>query len=160
MATRHRPPAAAVPPAPRETMSGRASVTRAARATPLRYDRRVFEMPPKLRPPDTRGFHVLLGLGVLATYLYALRHAQRWLPGLAAAGHPLALGMGRAGRGFGIVLALPFAAVVCFLFPGWLKRAFSPRTPPLYDYLLTEGFWYAVGYSLLAVALGVFALFR
>jgi hypothetical protein len=65
-----------------------------------------------------------------------------------------------AGTGLAVIYGLPLAAIACFLMPRRLMYWFSPRLPPAYDYLLTESFWYLVGYLLLALAVAVLLLFR
>jgi hypothetical protein len=109
-----------------------------------------------------RKVHVLLGMSVLAVYLYVCFHISRVLPNLAIVensdvGHmPIA----RASRGLLVVYGLPICAIACFLFPTHLKWWLSPRTRPLEDYLLTEGVWYVIGYGLLLLSIAVMMLFR
>jgi len=67
---------------------------------------------------------------------------------------------GKAARGYWVIYGLPVAAIVCFLFPRRLTWWLSPRPPPLYEYLITDGVWYVLGYCLLAVGIGVLLLFR
>jgi hypothetical protein len=104
--------------------------------------------------------HRGIGLALLGLYAYLITHLSSLLPGLdfTPIGFP-AIG-NKSGVGFLIVLGLPLVSVACFLLPTHLMWWFSPRTPPDYEYLLTEGFWYLVGYVLLALSLGLFSLFR
>jgi hypothetical protein len=110
-----------------------------------------------------RVFHTTLGIALLLIYLYVMTHLERFLPGLAAAADvhvSSGISRSRASRGFAVIFGLPLAAIVCFLFPQRLKWWLSPRPPPEFDYLLTEPFWYAVGYILAALGLGLLLLFR
>lgn len=105
-----------------------------------------------------RTIHVTLGAVLLLIYLYFIAHVSRYFPELAAA-HSAGAG-GRASRGLLIVYGLPLCAIACFFFPTRLKWWLSPRTPPLDDYLLGEGFWYFMGYALALLSVGVAMLFR
>jgi hypothetical protein len=104
--------------------------------------------------------HRGLGVVVLCLYVYLMTHLSSLLPGLDLAPTPVAMAGNKRGTGLLIILGLPLLAVACFLFPTQLKWRFSPRTPPDFDYMLTEGFWYLIGYVLLALSLGVLAIFR
>ena len=109
-----------------------------------------------------RLFHAALGIVLLLTYLYVVSHQGALLPGLAAATEtgPGSIHLPRASRGLLVVYGLPLAAIACFLSPRHLMWWLSPRTPPDYDYLLREPFWYMLGYILMAISVGLFALFR
>jgi hypothetical protein len=106
----------------------------------------------------TRRFHRLLGLLLASLYVYVVIHKSTFLPNLALA--PPVAGSRKAGTGYLVAFGLPLAAIVCFLWPERLMWWFSPRTPPDYEYLFTEGAWYLLGYVLLAVGVGVLMLFR
>lgn len=109
-----------------------------------------------------RLFHASLGIALLLTYIYVVSHQERFLPGLAAAtqgGHD-GVHFPRASRGLLLIYGLPLAAAACFIAPERLKWWLSPRTPPDYDYLLGEPFWYLIGYLLVGISAGLFALFR
>jgi len=87
----------------------------------------------------------------------------RFLPGLQFVASPLPFPGPRSGNpvnGWIVALGMPLAAITCFIWPERLMWWFSPRIPPSYDYLLTEGFWYYVGYASLIVGVGVLLLFR
>ena len=105
-----------------------------------------------------RRFHQLLGLALACLFAYVIWHKSRYLPNLAVA--PAFAGSGKAGRGYFVALGLPLAAIVCFIWPERLMWWLSPRTPPDYEYLLTEGAWYILGYALLIVGIGVLLVFR
>jgi hypothetical protein len=105
-----------------------------------------------------RRFHVGLGVGLIMVYAFVLFHRSDVLPGLVAKGMPSIVG--RAARGYWVIYGLPIAAIVRFLFPQRLTWWLSPRPPPLYEYLITDGVWYLLGYCLLAVGVGVLLLFR
>ena len=105
-----------------------------------------------------RTFHRGLGILLAGVYVYWVTHQGRGMPALglrAPVGY-----MGKAGTGILVAYGLPLAAIVCFIWPERLMWWFSPRTPPLYDYLITEPAWYAVGYVLLVIGVGVLLLFR
>lgn len=104
--------------------------------------------------------HQALGLGLLALYVVALFYRSTLLPGLAVSPAYVPHAFRHAGTGIMVAYGLPLAAIICFLWPERLMWRFSPRTPPDYAYLLTEGFWYALGYFLLLVGSGVLLLFR
>jgi len=104
-------------------------------------------------------FHRAFGLLLLLVYIFLLAHRSSLLPGLEFTSVHTAI-YGKQGTGWLIVLGLPLTAIACFLIPTQLMWWLSPRTPPDYDYLLTEGFWYAVGYALLALSVGLLSLFR
>lgn len=105
-------------------------------------------------------FHRVFGALLLALYIYMLVHHGSLLPGLEFAPSQVPIVARRIGSGWLVILGLPLLAIGCFLFPTQLMWRLSPRTPPDYDYLLTEGFWYLVGYALLLLSLGVLSLFR
>jgi len=105
-----------------------------------------------------RRFHAGLGVGIIILYAIVLLHQSELLPGLVEKGIPQI--SGKASRGYWVIYGLPVAAIVCFLFPRRLTWWLSPRPPPLYEYLITEGVWYLLGYCLLAVGIGVLLLFR
>ena len=107
----------------------------------------------------SRRFHVTLGLILSAVYPYVVTHVEELLPVLSAAAAVPGI-IPRRGRGLMVAFGLPVAAIVCFLFAPQLKWRLSPRTPPLYDYLFSEGAFYIAGYALLAVGVGVLLLFR
>jgi hypothetical protein len=107
-----------------------------------------------------RRIHQALGLGLLALYVVVLFCRSTLLPGLAASAAYVPHAFSHAGTGLMVAYGLPLAAIVCFLWPERLMWRFSPRTPPDYAFLLTEGFWYALGYFLLLVGIGVLLLFR
>jgi hypothetical protein len=104
--------------------------------------------------PRVRRFHIFLGLSLIAGYIYVVLHRKELLPGLssATAGGVVLHG---AARGFLVIYGLPLAAIFCFLWPERLMWRLSPRIPPFYDYLLTENFWYFVGYFLAVIGIGV-----
>jgi hypothetical protein len=105
-----------------------------------------------------RRFHQILGLVLAALYAYWDTHQGKGSPAVGLAGH-LGYG-GKAGTGILVAYGLPLAAIFCFIWPERLMWWFSPRTPPDYDYLFTEGAWYLLGYVLLALGVGVLMLFR
>lgn len=105
-----------------------------------------------------RGFHSVLGVLLAVGYAAILAHPA-WLPGLTAAAQ-FAPPYSRAATGLTMAYGLPLAAIACFLMPRRLMLWLSPRVPPLYEYLLTTGFWYLAGYLLLALAAGLLLLFR
>ena len=110
-----------------------------------------------------RHFHRGLGLALLALYVVVLTHRSHFLAGLEFVRSPIPLGGPRSANplsGWLVALGLPLVAIVCFVWPRRLMWWFSPRTPPSYDYLLTENFWYCVGYAALIVGVGVLLLFR
>jgi hypothetical protein len=85
----------------------------------------------------------------------------RWLPDLATAAASLGgPHVPKLSRGLLAAYGLPLAAIGCFVFPERLKWWLSPRPPPEFEYLLTESFWYFLGYVLLALSVGVLLLFR
>ncbi len=89
--------------------------------------------------------------------------AGRGLPGLEFIPSPLPVPVPTSGDpalGWLVAFGLPIVAIMCFVAPDRLMRWFSPRIPPDYDYLLTPGFWYLVGYVALIVGIGVLLLFR
>ncbi len=105
-----------------------------------------------------RKFH--LGLGVLLAVVYVIWvvHPGRGWPSV---GIPRSVGYtGKAGTGILVAYGLPLAAIACFIWPERLMWWFSPRIPPDYDYLFTEGAWYVLGYFLLTIGIGVLLLFR
>ena len=107
-------------------------------------------------------FHTVLGWLVLAGYVAVVVIHGAWnFPGLGNAAAVISHVVGnKAGTGIFIAYALPLVAASCFLCPQqWMWRL-SPRTPPSYDYVLGESFWYAIGYFVLAVSVGVLFLFR
>jgi len=106
-----------------------------------------------------RRIHLTLGLILSAVYLYIGTHVGTLLPGLDAAATMPGF-IPRRGVGLVVAYGLPMSAIVCFLFAPQLKWRLSPRTPPLFDYLLSEGAFYIAGYGLLAVGIGVLLLFR
>jgi len=67
---------------------------------------------------------------------------------------------GNPAFGWVVAFGLPLLAIVCFIWPERLMRRFSPRIQPSNDYLLTESFWYCMGYAALIVGIGVLLLFR
>jgi len=95
---------------------------------------------------------------VAAVYLLWIIHpGHGWL----VVGIPRSLGYaGKAGTGILVAYGLPLAAIVCFIWPERLMWWFSPRTPPDYEYLFTEGAWYILGYVLLILGIGILLLFR
>lgn len=107
-------------------------------------------------------FHTALGIFVSLSYLYFVTHVRLFLSQLAGVSGSLAgdNGVPKAGFGLLVIYGLPIAAIVCFIWPERLKWWLSPRPPPEYDYLLTEGVWYLVGYVLLIVSVSIFLLFR
>jgi hypothetical protein len=105
-------------------------------------------------------FHRVLGLLLLALYIYMIAHLSSLLPGLELAPSQVPIRASKIGTGWLVIFGLPLLAIGCFLFPTQLMWWLSPRTPPDYDYLLTEGFWYLLGYALLALSFGVLSLFR
>jgi hypothetical protein len=105
-----------------------------------------------------RRFHRVLGLVLACLYVYVVIHKSALLPNLVLA--PPFAGSRKSGTGYLVALGLPLAAMVCFIWPEQLMWRFSPRTPPLYDYLFTEPVWYLLGYVLLLVGIGVLLLFR
>jgi hypothetical protein len=105
-----------------------------------------------------RGFHSVFGVLLAVVYAALLAHPA-WLPGLTTAAQS-ASPYSHVGTGLTVVYGLPLAAIACFLMPRRLMLWLSPRVPPLYDYLLTAGFWYLAGYLLLAVSAGLLLLFR
>jgi hypothetical protein len=109
-----------------------------------------------------RRFHMGLGLLVAALYVYVLLHQATLLPGLGAPS-PLehfSFAFSKSATGDLVAYALPLAAIACFIWPQRLMWWFSPRTPPSYDYLMTEGVWYLLGYVLLVIGVGVLMLFQ
>jgi len=105
-----------------------------------------------------RRFHRTLGVVLACLYAYVITHKSHFLPNLVAA--PRLAGARYSGIGYALIYGLPPAAIVCFLWPERLMWWFSPRTPPLYDYLFAEASWYLLGYLLLALGIGVLLLFR
>jgi len=103
-------------------------------------------------------FHILVGLSLAAGYFYVLLHREKLLPALSS---PAVGGVAvhGAARGLLVIFGLPLAAIVCFLWPERLMWWLSPRVPPSYDYLLTENFWYVVGYCLAVIGICVLMLF-
>lgn len=108
-----------------------------------------------------RKFHLVLGIALSLLYLFLLLHLRRMLPGLELIPPPLPVAVSdNPGFGWLVAFGLPIVAIMCFVAPDRLMRWFSPRIPPDYDYLLTPGFWYLVGYFVLIVGIGVLLLFR
>lgn len=105
-----------------------------------------------------RRFHRALGLVLACLYTYVIAHKSHFLPALAVA--PRLAGARYSGAGYALIYGLPLAAIACFVWPERMMWWFSPRTPPLYDYLFTEASWYLLGYVLLALGIGVLLLFR
>jgi hypothetical protein len=105
-----------------------------------------------------RQFHRGLGLVIAVLYVIVLLNRSRFLPNLVFAGR--SVGAHEAGTGYLLAVALPFAAVICFLWRERLMWWFSPRIPPDYAYLLRESAWYLLGYILLIVGIGILQLFR
>jgi hypothetical protein len=105
-------------------------------------------------------FHRFFGALLLALYIYLLVHHASLLPGLDIAPSQVPLRASKIGVGWLVIFGLPLLAICCFLFPTQLMWRLSPRTPPDFDYLLTEGFWYLLGYALLLLSIGVLSLFR
>lgn len=105
-----------------------------------------------------RRFHRGLGIGLGLLYVFWITHQGQGLPSV---GIPASVGYsGKAGTGILIAYGLPLAAIVCFIWPERLMWWFSPRTPPDYDYLFTEGAWYILGYVLLIIGIGVLLFLR
>jgi hypothetical protein len=105
-----------------------------------------------------RHFHRGLGVVLAALYVYWVTHQGAGLPKV---GMTSGVGyQGKSGTGVLVAYGLPIAAMICFIWPERLMWWFSPRTPPEYDYLFTEGAWYVLGYFLLAVAIFVLLMFR
>jgi len=105
-----------------------------------------------------RIFHRTLGILLAGVYVYWITHQGRGMPAIGV--RVPAVYIGKAGTGILVAYGLPLAAIVCFVWPERLMWWFSPRTPPLYDYLFTEGAWYLLGYALLLIGIGVLLLFR
>jgi hypothetical protein len=105
-----------------------------------------------------RRFHRGLGIGLGLLYVFWITHQGQGLPSV---GIPASVGYsGKAAAGILMAYGLPLAAIVCFIWPERLMWWFSPRTPPDYDYLFTEGAWYILGYVLLIIGIGVLLFFR
>jgi hypothetical protein len=95
-----------------------------------------------------------LGWTLFVLYLVGLFQLTTLFPGFSAPapwGHD-EVSFAHSGTGEALAFGLPLAAIVCFLWPERLMRRFSPRLPPHYDYLLTEGIWYTYGYAVLLLA--------
>lgn len=110
-----------------------------------------------------RGFHLSLGVVLSVLYVFLVFHSHRALPGLEFLPSPLPVTTLRNGSpeiGWLVAFGLPIVAIICFIFPDRLMWRLSPRTPPDYDYLLTPGFWYVIGYFTLIVGAGILLLFR
>jgi len=109
-----------------------------------------------------RRFHLGLGIALAILYIHLVVHQASLLPELAAP-PPLdhfSWAFAKSTTGYLVAYALPVAAIACFIWPERLMWWFSPRPPPSYDYLITEGVWYFLGYVLLVVGVGVLLLFR
>ena len=108
-----------------------------------------------------RAFHSVLGLVLAVLYVLLLGRPSHLLPNLPSAP---TMGWVRpyspAGTGLVVIYGLPLAAIACFLMPRRLMYWLSPRPGPLYEYLLTESFWYLAGYVLLGLSVGLLLLFR
>lgn len=106
--------------------------------------------------------HFVFGLVLVGIYVHVFSNIETYLPGLALVMDFNMNGQALRGalRGVGITFLLPLIPIICFLAPDYLTRRISPRTRILGVPVLTNGFWYVVGYFFLLVAIGVMTLFR
>jgi hypothetical protein len=99
----------------------------------------------------------LIGLLLMAAYIYLFLHLDRYLPGLVAAQGAL---YPRVFLGVAFVLLLPVIGIACILTPETFRNRFSPRYGRHDSALLTDGFWVLLGYFILLLSAAIFMLFR
>lgn len=105
--------------------------------------------------------HFVLGLVLTGIYVHIFSNVETYLPGLwLVMGFNMnRVAIGGTMRCVVITILLPLIPITCFLIPGYLTKILSPRTSILGAPLLTNGFWYVVGYFFLMIAIAVMALF-
>lgn len=101
--------------------------------------------------------HIAFGIFLLVVYGYVFTNLGDYFPGLKAAGeirHP------RASAGYWVIVLLPFIVSVCFIFPDWLSRMFSPKFGLFQEALFNKYGFIFLGYLILITELSLLQLFK
>lgn len=113
-----------------------------------------------------RLFHIVLGCVLAIMYFYILMNLDKFFPGVVEADKAANSGESgwavsqKASGGLYYVFIAPIFTIVCFLFPDVLANRYSPKSGLFGKPILTEGFWYIVGYFMIFVSYGLFKLFE
>lgn len=108
----------------------------------------------------------MLGCVLAIIYFYVLTNLEKFFPGVTEADKAARSGESgwgvsqKALDGLWYVFIAPIFTIVCFLFPGVLANRYSPKSGLFGKPVLTEGFWYIVGYFMMFVSYGLFKLFE
>jgi hypothetical protein len=98
--------------------------------------------------------HRVIGLVLLAVYIYLLFNKGEYLPFLLEIEDAKHMN-GDAGQGYDFIVTLPLVGMACLIMPGTFADLFPWRVGLWNRNLLTPGFYVMVGYYCLLVSAGL-----